>query len=189
MTQTLLDIVQHQFGIQIVETTQPLVVPIPLPEPLMREWIIEASRDRITLKTNETTRREGIVGQMMISVALPFDRSLWIGQPLEVDPMQGLVGVCDYLVSRSPLTFRIHPPVVLIVEVKRSLDHCLSHCLVELAAAQRLNNSTEPIYGVLTTGLGWQFLKLEGAIATVEQTVYALEPLDRIGSILAAMMR
>ncbi|HEY9630495.1 MAG TPA: hypothetical protein V6C84_24635 [Coleofasciculaceae cyanobacterium] len=188
MTQTLLEIVQHHFGLEIIETTVPLVTPQPLHEPLLAQWMIEAGRDRIGPKTNETTRREGIVGQIMLSLPAALEYSLWMGYPFEVDPMKGLVGECDYLVSRSPLTFRIHPPVVLIVEVKRTLDRCLPHCLVEMAAAQLFNASTDPIYGVLTTGLEWQFLKLEGAIVTLEQTIYKLDSLDRVASILTSMV-
>ncbi|MBI4783067.1 MAG: hypothetical protein HY785_17350 [Oscillatoriophycideae cyanobacterium NC_groundwater_1537_Pr4_S-0.65um_50_18] len=33
-----------------------------------------------------------------------------------------------------------------------------------------------------------QFLKLEGTIVTLEQTVYELDPLDRVASILTAMV-
>ncbi|HEY9630549.1 MAG TPA: hypothetical protein V6C84_24905 [Coleofasciculaceae cyanobacterium] len=33
-----------------------------------------------------------------------------------------------------------------------------------------------------------QFLKLEGAIANLEQTIHKLDPLDRVASILTAMV-
>ncbi|HEY9629086.1 MAG TPA: hypothetical protein V6C84_17425 [Coleofasciculaceae cyanobacterium] len=67
--------IQHQFGLEIIETTAPLVTPRPLHEPLLGQWMIEASYDRITPKTNETTRREGTVGQMMIVLTIALEQS------------------------------------------------------------------------------------------------------------------
>lgn len=183
MNEFLLKLVQAQFDLQILETNTPLVAPLPVQQPLLRQWIIDSSRERILLQTNETTRHESIVGQMLISLAVDLDRSLWLSYPFEVDPIAGLVGECDYLVSRSSLTFRIHPPVVLIVEVKRTLERCLSHCLVELAAAAQFNGDGEPVYGVLTTGLEWQFLKLQGKVVTVEQSIYPLDPIEQVAGI------
>jgi hypothetical protein len=129
------------------------------------------------------------VRQVISSVALALEVSLFLGSPFEVDRACGLVGECDYLISRSPLTFRIHPPVASIVEVKRNLKRGLSHCILEMAAAQQFNASAEAVYGVVTTGLQWQSLKLEGAIVKVEQAVYGLEPLDQIAAILGAIVR
>lgn len=184
----LLPLIEQQFGLQIVETQSPLVEPRSLQLPFYRKERIEESIEDITPNTNETTRRYLTVSQMMIGLAVELETSIFIGNPFEVNPQLGLCGVCDYLFSRSPLTFRIHPPVSLIVEVKRDLERALPHCLVELVAAQQLNDSDDPIYGGLTTGLQWQFLKLEGNRVTIEQTIYELAPVDRITNILAAMI-
>lgn len=150
--------------------------------------MIQYGLERITPDSNERTRCEGIVGQLMIEIAIATEMSLFPGYPLEVNPQLGLVGECDYLLSRSPLTFRIHPPIALIVEVKRTLDRALPHCLLEMIAAQQLNASSAAIYGVLTTGLQWQFLKLEGDIATVDQNLYDLHPIQQIAAILMTML-
>ncbi|WP_088889566.1 hypothetical protein [Leptolyngbya ohadii] len=58
-----------------------------------------------------------------------------------------MVGSCDSLISRSPLTFRIHSPIALIVEVKRDLARALPHCLLGLTAAQQLNASSQRVCG------------------------------------------
>jgi|GEM_PF-1356763 len=188
MTVKLLPLIQQQFGLQLIETSSPLVEPQPFSPSSGRRSLVEQGVEMVFPHSNERTRSEFIVAQVMIGIALAHPVSYFSGYPFEVDPALGLVGQCDYLFSRSSLTFRIHPPVALIVEVKRDLGRCLPHCLVELAAAQRFNGSTAPVYGVLTTGLAWQFLKLEGEIATIESTIYKVESLDRIESILAAMV-
>ncbi|NEQ27798.1 MAG: hypothetical protein F6K28_54140, partial [Microcoleus sp. SIO2G3] len=186
MQDKLLKLVQQQFGLQIRETTLPVVESQPMLQSLPHRHLLERGLDLVTPNSNESTRRHCIVGQVMMSIALSLNASLFLGSPFEVDRSCGLVGECDYLISRSPLTFRIHPPVALIVEVKRELERGLSHCIVAMAAAQQFNASAAPVYGVVTTGLEWQFLKLEGAIVTVEQTVYGLEAIDQIPAMLRA---
>lgn len=184
----LLSLVQEQFDLQIAETQSPLVTARPLQLPFYRKENIEEAIQNIVPETNEQMRCHLAVSQIVIGLAIELDVSLFIGNLFEVNPQLGLCGICDYLISRSPLTFRIHPPVALIVEVKRDLERALPHCLVELVAAQHLNHSDAPIYGVLTTGLQWQFLKLEGKQVTIEQTLYELAPVDRITDMLAAMI-
>ncbi|MBD2465735.1 hypothetical protein H6G89_32625 [Oscillatoria sp. FACHB-1407] len=187
MHDRLLKLVQQQFALEIHPVRSPLVVapPLEIPPRVKEYW--EYLIQNVTPTSNESTRR-WIVGQLLLHLAGTLQLRLFIGGPFEVDPTCGLVGQCDYLVSRSPLNFRIHPPVSLIVEVKREIKHGLPHCLVEMAAAQLFNASPEPIYGVSTTGLQWQFLKLEGKVVSLEQKVYPIEELDTITSILAAMM-
>ncbi len=188
MNVKLLPFIQQQFGLQLMETRSPLVEPRPLNSASSGRARVEPGLSMVFSTSNERTRSECIVAQIMLGIALTHPVSYFSGYPFEVDPALGLVGECDYLLSRSSLTFRIHPPVALIVEVKRDLGRCLPHCLVELAAAQQFNGSASAVYGVLTTGLEWQFLKLEGRVATVESTIYELEPVERIESILAAMV-
>ncbi|BAU16117.1 hypothetical protein LEP3755_66840 (plasmid) [Leptolyngbya sp. NIES-3755] len=124
----------------------------------------------------------------MITLALELNKTLFSGYPFEVQPAQGLVGQCDYLLSRSPRMTDSYPPISLIVEVKRDLDCCLPHCLVEMVAAEQFNRSDAPIYGALTTGLQWQFLKLEGNRVTIKRTVYQFEPFNPVVAMLAGML-
>ncbi len=176
-----LPFIQQQFGLQLIETRLPLVEPRPL-DSSSSGRALEPGLSMVFPTSNERTRSECVVAQIMLGIALTYPVSYFSGYPFEVDPALGLVGECEYLLSRSSLTFRIHPPVALIVEVKRDLSRCLSHCLVELAAAQQFNGSASAVYGVLTTEFKWQFLKLEERVATVESMIYELEPVERIES-------
>lgn len=189
MHDNLLKLVQQQFGLQIEEKALPLVEPQFSPLPHSWQQRIEPGQDLVTPTSNECTRSTCIVSQLLLSLALTQNVSLFTGIPLEVNWTQGWVGVPDYVLSRSPLTFRIHPPVVLVVEVKRELERGLSHCLVEMAAAQQFNQADIPVYGALTTGLQWQFLKLQGNLVTISPTVYDLGSLDDIAMTLLAMIQ
>jgi hypothetical protein len=61
-----------------------------------------------------------------------------------------------------------------------------------MIAAQKFNsaNSQEmpTIYGSITTGTQWQFLKLTGKYLTIDVNEYSLDPLDRILDILKWMI-
>jgi hypothetical protein len=45
------------------------------------------------------------------------------------------------------------------------------------------------IYGVVSNGLQWQFLKIEGDVVTIDLTVYALPPVDRVLGVITWMLR
>jgi hypothetical protein len=98
------------------------------------------------------------------------------GVEFTVDESQGLKGTCDFLFTRAKEQSIIVAPVLAVVEAKKEdLKPGMGHCIAEMVAARIFNARDEskvntktnvPIYGVVTTGTNWQFLKLDG------QTVY-----------------
>ncbi len=119
--------------------------------------------------------------------------SLFSGVEFNVDAKQGLKGVCDFLVSRSPLQYMIHAPVIVLVEAKDdSLDDGLPQCLAEMIAArlfnQARNNSINTIYGSVTRGSDWNFIKLENNTALVDSKEYSIENPHKIMGILLSML-
>lgn len=85
MVSKLLRLIQKQFNVQLVETQSPLVTPESSPIPLFRQSMIQWGLERVTPNSNERTRCEGIVGQVMIGVAIHTGVSLFPGYPFEVD--------------------------------------------------------------------------------------------------------
>ena len=65
-------------------------------------------------------------------------------------------------------------------------------CVAEMLAAQRFNeekgNDISYVYGASTTGIDWQFLKLEGKSLHIDMTTYTIERCDRILGILSSMV-
>jgi hypothetical protein len=61
-----------------------------------------------------------------------------------------------------------------------------------MIAAQKFNlangEEIQTIYGSVTTGTQWQFLKLMGKDLTIDTTEYSLDPIDRILGILKWMV-
>jgi hypothetical protein len=105
----------------------------------------------------------------------------------------GLNGFCDFLLSKSTTAYIIEAPVIMLVEAKKGeLDVGLGQCVAEMVAAQMFNqNEHKPIsivYGSVTSGKLWQFLKLEGKDVTIDVNEYQVTPVERILGILKWMV-
>jgi hypothetical protein len=115
--------------------------------------------------------------------------SLFSGEDFTVDRSMGLNGICDFLISQVPAQLTIKAPVIAIVEAKKGvLKDGWGQCMAELVAAQKFNQQRgqeiSAIYGIVTSGLLWQFMKLEGQMITIEPDEVALQPIDQLLGIL-----
>jgi hypothetical protein len=118
---------------------------------------------------------------------------LFSGEEFNVDKERGLNGFCDFLLSRSTISSIIQAPIVMLVEAKKGeLDVGLGQCAAEMVAAQIFNaNEDKPIpviYGCVTSGKLWQFLKLENQDLTIDLNEYQVTPVERILGILKWMV-
>ena len=143
----------------------------------------------------EKARSEMIVGDVLLELRDHFDQqiSLFSGIDFSVDAEKGLTGVCDFLVSLSPVSFVLEAPIIVLVEAKKDdVLEGLGQCVAEMIAAQQFNaergNSISCIYGVSTTGADWRFLKLEGQKLHIDTEFYSIHACDKILGILASMV-
>ena len=107
-----------------------------------------------------------------------------------VDPAQGLNGNCDFLITYSEELLLVTAPIITLVEAKKEdLNGGLGQCIAEMIAAQRFNrqegNEITEIYGVVTSGTLWKFLKLSENQVFLDLTEYYLGDLPKILGILA----
>ena len=114
---------------------------------------------------------------------------LFSGEEFNVDQEKGLNGFCDFLFSKSANPYTIDAPVLMLVEAKRGeIEFGWGQCVAEMVAAQLYNQGREQvipvIYGCVTSGRLWQFLKLEGDRITIDPTNYSLMPVQKILGIL-----
>ena len=143
----------------------------------------------------EKARSELIVADVLVELLEHFDRriSLFSGIDFNVDVENGLTGVCDFLVSLSPNQFYLEAPIIALVEAKNlDLKLGIGQCVAEMLAAQRFNaekgNDIPYVYGASTTGIDWQFLKLEKKCLHIDMVTYTIERCDRILGILSSMV-
>lgn len=139
----------------------------------------------------EKARSELIITPILVELRKQFDYqiSFFSGKEFNVDVEKGLNGFCDFLISRSPEQLLIKAPVVALVEAKNdNIQSGLPQCMAEMIAAQifneRRNNNISPIYGAITTGTNWKFLRLTHQIMEVDLNDYFIDNIRKIIGIL-----
>ncbi|MGB3640425.1 MAG: hypothetical protein WBA39_23055 [Rivularia sp. (in: cyanobacteria)] len=149
----------------------------------------------LAASASEKARSEGIIYPVLLEVRRILNReiSLFSGEDFTIDESIGLNGKCDFLLSRSPEVLEIEAPAIVIVEAKKAdLRTGFGQCMAEMVAAQRFNAAknrpVSVIYGSITSGTQWRFLKLEGNIVTIDLMDYPLPPLEEILGILVWMV-
>ncbi len=145
---------------------------------------------------SEKARSELIISPILFEVRKILDRkiSFFSGEEFTVDPSVGLNGTCDFLISNSPEQLIIEAPAVVIVEAKKeNLKGGLRQCMAEMVAAQRFNEanqqSTQVVYGSVTSGNLWSFLKLEKQTVRIDLRDYLVPPVEKLLGILVWMIQ
>lgn len=117
--------------------------------------------------------------------------SLFPGVDFTVDATLGLNGRCDHTLSRSPQQLALTGPACLLVEAKsENIVVGVPQCLAEMVAAQRFNQASGiggAVFGAVTTGVLWRFLRLEESRAQVDGVEYPIQSPRRVFGILRAI--
>lgn len=155
-------------------------------------------RDTVPLALSfgtEKARSEMIIAPILVEVwrQRKGEMSLFSGADFNVDPERGLVGYCDFLLSTSREQLDIEAPLVAVVEAKKEdLNAGTPQCLAEMVAVQTFNSregrELPMVYGAVTSGSSWRFLRLQGTRAEIDLTEYFLSDLGRIVGIFVRMM-
>ncbi|MEQ9548714.1 MAG: hypothetical protein RIM23_03705 [Coleofasciculus sp. G3-WIS-01] len=158
--------------------------------------ILEENLPLAVATGSEKARSELIISPVLVEVRRILNRqiSLFSGEEFNVDESLGLNGRCDFLISRSPELLDIEAPAVVIVEAKQAnLKSGIGQCVAEMVAAQKFNIAKEKplqsIYGTVSNGNQWQFLKLEATTVTIDLVIYPLPPVEQILAFLVWMIQ
>lgn len=147
------------------------------PSPKLSEQIADTFDLALTIDT-EKARSELIVTPILLEIYRRFspNLSLFSGVALSVDATQGLNGECDFILSASTNQLEVSAPVLTIVEAKNNdIKSGLGQCAAQLVGAQRFNESqqkTTIVYGAVTTGAAWRFMRLQSSQLEVDLTEY-----------------
>lgn len=143
----------------------------------------------------EKAKSELIVANVLVELREKFEQriSLFSGIDFNVDVEKGLTGVCDFLISLSPVQYYLEAPIIILVEAKKDEPTTgFGQCIAEMLAAQHFNtqkgNDIPVIYGASTTGTVWQFLKLEGQQLYIDRAPYSIGQCDKILGVLVSMV-
>jgi hypothetical protein len=162
---------------------------------LLTTILQESTNLAISINT-EKARSEMIIAPILLEVRRKFNYeiSLFSGVEFNVDIQQGLNGFCDFLLSLSKEQLLINVPIIILVETKNeNLKSGLAQCLAEMVAAQLFNqqkqNHIQTIYGIVTIGTIWQFLKLENKVISIDLDEYYIKDVKKILGILIDAVR
>lgn len=187
---------KEELNLTLVEGSRffPEIAPV-TPSPYLMEFLSETIPLAIATGS-EKARSELIISPLLVEVRrlLNHQVSVFSGEEFNVDPEAGLNGTCDFLVSRSPEQMLIEAPAVVVVEAKKGdLKLGVGQCVAEMVAAQKFNfakGQTIPaIYGSVSSGTAWRFLKLEGSKLTIDLSDYPLPPVEVLLGILVWIVR
>jgi hypothetical protein len=188
--------VRQDLGITIQEGSLFLTDIAPIAPDQLLQQELEEGLPLVLARGSEKARSEWLINPVLTAVRRLLNRSvsLFSGEDFTVDTALGLNGVCDFLLSRSLTQLEIEAPAVVIVEAKKeNLNGGLGQCIAEMVAAQRFNEmngeAIATIYGVVSSGTAWKFLKLEEKTVAIDLSEYPLLPVDRILGWLVWMVR
>jgi hypothetical protein len=139
----------------------------------------------------EKVRSELIIANVLLEARRILDNkiSFFSGVNLDVDREKSLTGFCDFIISRSQEQFYITSPIVTVVEAKNEyIAGGLGQCIAEMYASSLLNDREgshlPAIYGAVTTGNTWKFLKYQDDIAYIDLPEYYIVNPNKIVGIL-----
>ena len=165
------------------------------PSALLKEILAENIPLALEIDT-EKARSELIISPIIVELRKYFNRqiSLFSGTEFNVDKSKGLTGRCDFLISYSPKQLEITAPVVTIVEAKNdNIKSGIAQCIAEMLAAQlfnqQKNNQISCIYGIITTGSNWKFLRLTKNQVDIEAWEHFIGDLEDLLGILIYMIK
>ncbi len=155
---------QQQFSLSL--ETQNLFERI---EPLTPSaWLQETlSLSRLIALNSEKAKSELIIMPILAETLKRNSEkiSLHSGIMLNADSKLGLNGECDFILSNKAHSYFLESPVFALVEAKNdNINYGLAQCIAQLVGAnlfnQQHNQPLDVIYGCVSTGDDWQFLKL-----------------------------
>lgn len=177
----------EEFNLEILEDTNLFPNFQPLEPSDLLKTILSEGIPIATAINTEKARGELIIFPILLEVKrrinLPI--SIFSGKEFNVDIERGLNGNPDFLISRNREQFFITAPVISLVEAKnQDINSGLGQCGAEMIAARiyntKKNNAVDSIFGCVTTGVLWRFLRLENQTLYIDKFEIPLEPIERL---------
>jgi hypothetical protein len=118
--------------------------------------------------------------------------TIYSGDTLNADEEKGLKGECDFILAKDTGSLNISYPILHILEAKKGdTEIGIPQCAAQLAGAKLYNERkgapTEFLYGCVTTGKDWQFLRLQNELL-IDRTTYYLAEVDILLGVFQAII-
>lgn len=164
------------------------------PSPWLIETLAKGRKFALTA-SSEKAKSEFIIAPTLLEIEshYPEQIAIYSGKNLDAERVSGLFGECDFIIGKGAVSAIISTPIIAIAEAKRdNLENGLGQCAAQMYGATLYNRkhgeNTEKVYGCVTTGDLWQFLKLENKLLTIDRNIIYLNELDRILSCFSSIV-
>ncbi len=183
-----------EFNLEIVETTDLFSA---VAEVEISQFLADSLKQNVPLALaigTEKASSELIIINILLELKQQLQISFFSGIDFSVDRDKGLNGFCDFIISRSPEQLFLDTPIVVLVAAKNEkIVSGLGQCLAEMIAAQIYNQQDGKkiscLYGAVTTGHAWKFLKLAADKAYIDIEDYYIKNPRKIIGILNYMIK
>jgi hypothetical protein len=184
--------VGEKLGLEIEYNDQPFQHCTPVsPRPMILELL--TPNDNFPLMS-EISRREWLVSNVFRELIYQTGGavSVYSGEQFDVEPSLGLNDEADYLITKGKAKIPLKGTIIAVAQAKPdNLLTGLGQCIAEMYAAKLFNERsgtpTARTFGVVTTGLQWGFLVLEGTNVSFDPREYNISDVDEILGILIYM--
>lgn len=164
------------------------------PGPLLRALLPEFVPLALAINT-EKARSELMIAPLLAALRAQLGHrfSVFSGIDFTVDPAQGLAGYCDFILSSSPEQQFLRSPIAAIVEAKNeNLKSGLGQCVAAMVGARVFNEREGQlacdVYGAVTSGSLWRFLRLAGSVVALDEQEYHVRQLPKLVGILSRVV-
>jgi hypothetical protein len=179
------------FGLQEDRDTDLFAAVEPLtPSEFVRVWLDEFAPVALGVNS-ERARSEFIIAPVLAEARRRSvgPANVLPGIALDVDRERGLSGFCDYVIARSAEYYYLRAPLIAVMEAKREdLIAGLGQCTAAMVAIRLFNEgegaNVPAVYGCVTSGTNWRFLRLAGACLSIDRQEYYLRDAGKVIGIL-----
>ncbi len=185
----------HKLGLRYIEAADLFAGVAPSAVGSVFTTLLQESAPVALAVSTEKARSELIIAPLLMEARRQrgFAVSFFSGTELSVDPGRGLNGFCDYLLSLSPVQTELEAPVVAVVEAKnenirRGIPQCAASMYASRLFNERREHPTAIVFGAVTTGSTWRFMRLRDATLEVDLREYYLDAVERIVGVLVHML-
>lgn len=159
------------------------------------DWLLKSlEKGEKNAFVSEKARSEFIVAPILLAAQeiSDYEVQIFSGQTLNVEPSLGLTGECDFILSKTKPTPTFKSPIISLVEAKKNdIEMGLGQCIAQMFAAAVFNRQNkadfQTIFGCVTTGESWQFLKLHQSVAVVDGERFYISEVEKILGVFKAI--
>lgn len=133
---------------------------------------------------SEKAKSEAIVFPILVELRNKNEKFFTIhsGDSLMADEKLDLEGECDFILAKDSGTFNINYPIFQLLEAKKNdTDVGVAQCAAQMIGARVFNANKgvklDTVYGCVTTGKEWLFMRLEDRIY-IDKKTYSIENIE-----------